>query len=152
MIPYSRFWTLFVTNLHRLSLSVFSKLPKVRSFRIQRFIKRNIKKCLGLFLICFKCPGVSKNRNNWFGEEMTGSKIQKSWKWGVLGSPMSKSIFYYTKSKQNNAPELLNLLLKHILQKKGPKSALIILMNFLWFSYDLLMNVATLSPATGPPI
>ena len=43
-----------------------------------------------------------------------GSKIQKSWKCWVLIPHIIKSRFYYTRIDQNNSPELLNLLFKHI--------------------------------------
>ena len=32
----------------------------------------------GILLICFRYPGVSKDKNNWFWGLVTGSKIQKS--------------------------------------------------------------------------
>ena len=58
-------------------------------------------------------------------------------------SPISKSRVYYTKSKQDNSPELLNLLFKHILQKNVAKMTKQCLnhfpMVFLWFSYGFPM-------------
>ena len=92
-----------------------------------------------------KCPGVSKdehvlgNGDGFKNLEITEMK-------GFLGSRINKSRFYYTKSKQNNSPELLNLLFKHLFLGNNPKmtgnvpivSPMIFLCVFLWFSYDSL--------------
>ena len=64
----------------------------------------------GISLLVFRYPGVSKNKHNWFWGLVTGSNIPKSYKWGFWVSPISKSKSYYTKSKQNHPPELLNIL------------------------------------------
>ena len=62
-------------------------------------------------------------------------QVQKSPNHGneeFVGSPISKSRFYYTNSKQNNSPELLNLLLKHTFQTKWPNNDRFRPTFFLW--------------------
>ena len=60
-------------------------------------------------------------------------------------SRISKSRFYYTEPKQNNSPELLNLLFKHISHKNDPKKAehlpIFVPIIFLRFSYAFPMNI-----------
>ena len=84
------------TELHHFSLPVFSKpVPTFRKLWFSKYwdLQRNISNSSHSFLF-FRYPGVSKDKNNGFWEEMTGWKIQKAWKWGVLGSPIVKSRLY----------------------------------------------------------
>ena len=108
----------------------------------------------------FWCPGVSKDENNWFWSLVMGSEIPKSEKWGVLGSPISKSTFHYSESKQNNSPELLNLLFEHMFHKNAPKVTEQLPIFFLLFSqgprllvyisiYNIFMSPYDLWDASG---
>ena len=52
-----------------------------------------------------------------------GPEIQKSWNLKILVPHIIKPRFYQTKMKQNNSPELLNLLFNQIFHKKCPTNA-----------------------------
>ena len=68
-----------------------------------------------MFKVCWYCKSISKG--------FQGSKIQKSWNFKVLVPPIIKTKFHQTKMKQNNSPELSNLLLKHIFHKNDLANA-----------------------------
>ena len=79
---------------HHCSARVFSKKQTCDLLSFEIYKKQILKMFQGLFLILFGYPGVSKDKHNWLWGEMMGSKIQKSWTWGVSGSPVIKSGFY----------------------------------------------------------
>ena len=99
----------------------FRENVKKWSFGITRFIKRSWKQFVIVSWFCFVVLVSPKIKLIGFGDLVAGSELPKSQKWGVLVSPISKSIFYYTKSKQDNCPKLLNLLFKeHNFHKNDP--------------------------------
>ena len=87
------------------------------------------KNVWGIFLICFSCPGVSKDKIVGFG---AWRRVQKSInhrneEFGVLPcSPISKS---------NNSPEPFNLLFKHICHTNDLNMTEHFPIFFSWFSF-----------------
>ena len=71
-------------------------------FDIQIY-KKTIERVPGFVLIFVRCPGVSKDKNNWFWGLVTVSKTQKSWNFEYWAFKIiMKSGFYYTDLKHKN--------------------------------------------------
>ena len=81
---------------------------------------------------------------------MIGQKIKKSWNSEFLAPRIIKSRFYETKIDQNNSPELLNLLFKHICHKNGPTNATNTPKLFLLTQEVLRPIQEFLKPTQGP--
>ena len=78
LISCASFSRISKTDLHDLSVPIFQSfhfsISDILIFTKTIFLKMN----WDVFLDCLRCPGVSKDTNNWFGGSVTGSKIPKS--------------------------------------------------------------------------
>ena len=146
-----RYWSqikescrLLKTDLHHFRCPSFRNMSKSWSFKIPRFTKIICLKSGQAFPCFFWCSGVAKDKHSWCRGLVTGSKIPKSWTWWLFWFSNNNIEIFYTNSKQNNSPELLNLLFKHIFHKKWSKHGRTFSNNSpydfpmisLWVSYD----------------
>ena len=97
-VSYPRFHQ---TDRRDLKVPAFYEENKTSNFAILRFEKQHVKQCLNTFLICVKCPGVSKNEEVGLGSRGHVQKSRNHSNESVLISPLSKSKTYKTK----NGPE-----------------------------------------------
>ena len=106
----------------------------------------------GIFLTLLRCPGVSKDKINWFWGLVTGSKIPKSWNLEFWAFKIMKSGFYYTDPEQINSRKLLKVLFKNISLINCPKLAIIIPINFpMIFPRISWMSSQGSGPGCAPP-
>ena len=89
---------------------LFDFCQKKWSFEIVRFKKIICSNSPGVLSIFLRCPGVSRDKNSWFGRSGHVQKSPNHRNEELGGSPISNSKNYYTKSKQNNSTKLSNLL------------------------------------------
>ena len=97
--------------------NIFKKLGTRNLQKVQQFedrLPKNIflfKTVPGIFLIFFRCSGVSRDKS--WGLVM-GSKTKKSWNLEFWASQIMKSGFYYTDREQKKLIKLLKVVLKYI--------------------------------------
>ena len=99
-------------------------------FLVLIIARKMFRKCSRDFLVFFRRPGLSKDKQCWFWGLWARPKIQKSCKLRFWAFKIMKSGFCYTKMKRNKSIKLFKILFKYIFTILGPKMAIIITILF----------------------
>ena len=101
-----------------------------------------VEKSPGIFLICFRCPDVSKDKKLVLGLG-DGFKNPEIMEFAVLGFSNNEIRILLYQYGAEKSIKLLKLLFKYIFTINGPEMTIIIPiirpMIFLWFSYNCLI-------------
>ena len=107
-------------NLHDLPVPVFSRKTKMWISNTLKCVRIRFPNMIRVFLICLRCPGVSKEFFGGKKEPVQTSRNHRND--GFEASPISKSNSYKTKMDRNNSTELSGYLFNNMFHKNNKKT------------------------------
>ena len=129
----------------------FRKCQTLEFQNSEIYKQKSFVKLFGTFLGLFtsRCPGVSKNKNNWFWGVVTGSKIEIIEMWSFcLPHKQIEILLYQIEAENSRSFETYSL---NICSTKLRKLADIFQYCFLWFSDDFHMIFQSLVGRSSQP-